>query len=54
MQFGPADEEVDQALRVDPNFVPALILKARLALFAHRPDIAKRCLIKAVIVDPCF
>jgi tetratricopeptide (TPR) repeat protein len=52
MQFGPADEEVDQALRVDPNFVPALILKARLALFAHRPDIAKRCLIKAVIVDP--
>jgi hypothetical protein len=25
MQFGPADEEVDQALRVDPNFVPALL-----------------------------
>ena len=52
MQFGPADEEVDLALRLDPNFVPALILKARLALFAHRPDIAKSCLIKAVIVDP--
>ena len=42
MQFGPADEEVDLALRLDSNFVPALILKARLALFAHRPDIAKR------------
>jgi tetratricopeptide (TPR) repeat protein len=52
MEFGPADQEVDLALRLDPNFVPALILKARLALFAHRPDIAKSCLIKAVIVDP--
>src|SRR6201999_1244157 len=52
LQFGPADQEVDSALHLDPNFVPALILKARLALFAHRPDIAKSCLIKAVIVDP--
>ena len=52
MQFGPADAEVDLALRADPNYVPALILKARLALFAHQPDIAKSCLIKAVIVDP--
>lgn len=52
MQFGPADEEVDSALLLDPNFVPALILKARLALFAHRPDIARNCLIKAVIDDP--
>ncbi len=52
MQFAPADEEVDQSLRIDPNFVPALVLKARLAMFAHRPDVAKSCLIKAVIVDP--
>jgi tetratricopeptide (TPR) repeat protein len=52
MQFSQADEQVDLALQVDPNFVPALILKARLALFAHRPDIAKRCLIKAVSVEP--
>ena len=52
MQFGPADEEIDLALRIDPNFVPALIFKARLALFAHRPDVAKSCLIKAVIIDP--
>ena len=52
MQFGPAEEEVELALRSNPNFVPALILKARLALFAHRPDIAKNCLIKAVILSP--
>ena len=52
MQFSQAQDEVDLALHVDPNFVPALILKARLALVAHRPDIAKSCLIKAVIVDP--
>jgi tetratricopeptide (TPR) repeat protein len=32
--------------------VPALVLKARLAQFAHRPDIAKSCLITAVTVDP--
>ena len=52
MQFAPASEEVEAALHLDPNFVPALILKGRLALFAHRPDIAKTCLIKAVIIDP--
>jgi tetratricopeptide (TPR) repeat protein len=52
MEFGQADTEVDLALRLDPNYVPALILKARLALFAHRPDVAKNCLIKAVITDP--
>jgi tetratricopeptide (TPR) repeat protein len=32
--------------------VPALVLKARLAAFAHRPDVAKRCLITAITVDP--
>lgn len=52
MQFSQADEQVDLALQVDPNFVPALILKARLAIFAHRPDVAKRCLIKAVAIEP--
>ncbi|MGC2402665.1 MAG: tetratricopeptide repeat protein [Acidobacteriaceae bacterium] len=52
MQFAAASEGVEAALHLDPNFVPALILKARLALFAHRPDIAKSCLIKAVIINP--
>jgi tetratricopeptide (TPR) repeat protein len=32
--------------------VPALVLKARLAAFAHRPDVAKSCLITAITVDP--
>jgi hypothetical protein len=52
MQFSQADEEVDLALKADPNFVSALILKSRLALFAHRPDIAKSCLIKAISIEP--
>lgn len=52
MQFAPASEEVEAALRLDPDFVPALILKARLALFAHQPNIARNCLIRAVILDP--
>lgn len=46
-----ADAEVDAALRLNPDFVPALLLKARLALFAHRSDVARRCLIRAVTVD---
>ncbi len=32
--------------------VPALVLKARLATFAHRPDVAKNCLITAITADP--
>jgi tetratricopeptide (TPR) repeat protein len=52
MEFNHADEEVDEALRLDANYVPALILKARLALFAHRPEVARSCLVKAVTVDP--
>jgi tetratricopeptide (TPR) repeat protein len=52
MHFDQAAQEVDSALHLDPYFVPALTLKARLALFAHRPDIAKSCLITAITVDP--
>ena len=36
----------------NPSLVPALVLKARLAAFAHRPDVAKSCLITAITVDP--
>jgi tetratricopeptide (TPR) repeat protein len=32
--------------------VPALVLKARLAAFAHRSDVEKRCLITAITADP--
>lgn len=50
--FSAAVSEVDAALDESPQLVPALILKARLATFAHRPDVAKSCLITAVTVDP--
>jgi tetratricopeptide (TPR) repeat protein len=32
--------------------VPALVLKARLATFAHRPDVARSCLITAITAEP--
>jgi tetratricopeptide (TPR) repeat protein len=51
-KFPEAVSEVNTALQQNPNMVPALVLKARLALFAHRPDVAKSCLIKAITDDP--
>src|ERR1700723_1506320 len=51
-KFPEAVSEVDAALHESPYMVPALVLKARLATFAHRPDVAKSCLITAITVDP--
>jgi tetratricopeptide (TPR) repeat protein len=51
-KFSAAVSEVDSALHENPNMVPALVLKARLATFAKRPDVAKSCLITAITVDP--
>src|ERR1035438_2499619 len=51
-KFPEAVSEVNKALHESPYMVPALVLKARLAQFAHRPDVAKSCLIMAVTVDP--
>jgi len=51
-KFSEAVSEVDAALHESPSMVPALVLKARLATFAHRPDVAKSCLITAITVDP--
>lgn len=51
-RFSDAESEVNAALHESPYMVPALVLKARLATFAHRPDIAKSCLITAITVDP--
>lgn len=51
-KFTEAVSEVDAALHESPYMVPALVLKARLATFAHRPDVAKSCLITAVTADP--
>lgn len=51
-KFSEAVSEVDSALHEKPYMVPALVLKARLATFANRPDVAKSCLITAITVDP--
>src|SRR5258708_9579494 len=51
-KFPEAVSEVNAALHESPNMVPALVLKARLAMFAHRPDVAKSCLITAITADP--
>jgi tetratricopeptide (TPR) repeat protein len=51
-KFPEAVSEVNTALHESPYMVPALVLKARLALFAHRPDVAKSCLITAITAEP--
>jgi tetratricopeptide (TPR) repeat protein len=51
-KFSEAASEVNAALHENPYMVSALVLKARLATFAHRPDVAKSCLITAITVDP--
>jgi tetratricopeptide (TPR) repeat protein len=51
-KFSEAVSEVNTALHESPNMIPALVLKARLAMFAHRPDVAKSCLITAITDDP--
>jgi tetratricopeptide (TPR) repeat protein len=51
-KFPEAVSEVNAALHESPYMVPALILKARLAVFAHRPEVAKSCLITAITADP--
>lgn len=53
-KFPEAVREVDIALHEDPYLVPALVLKARLATFAHRTDVARSCLITAITIDPKF
>lgn len=42
----------EEALRLDPKLVPALILKARLAMAAYRFDVAERCLEQALAIAP--
>lgn len=51
-KFSEAVGEVDAALHQNPYMVPALVLKARLATLAQRPDVAKSCLITAITADP--
>jgi tetratricopeptide (TPR) repeat protein len=42
----------DEALRLDPKLVPALTLKAKLAMAAYRLDVARQCLEQALALDP--
>jgi tetratricopeptide (TPR) repeat protein len=51
-KFSEAVSEDNAALHESPYMVPALVLKARLAQLAHRPDVAKSCLITAITADP--
>ena len=43
---------LEEALSADPNNVPALTLKAKIAISVNRPDIAGECLKRAVAADP--
>ena len=43
---------LEEALRADPNNVPALTLKAKIAISANRLDIAGESLERAVAADP--
>ena len=43
---------VEEALRLDPNLVPALTLRAKLAMAANRYDLARQSLERALAVDP--
>ncbi len=43
---------VDEALRLDPKLVPALTLKAKMAMAAYRLDVASRSLEQALAIAP--
>jgi len=43
---------VDEALKLDPKLVPALTLKAKLAMAANRYDVARESLERAIAADP--
>jgi tetratricopeptide (TPR) repeat protein len=51
-QFDAALSELDTALRADPELVPALTLKAKLAMAINRYDVARECLDRALAADP--
>lgn len=51
-QFPEAFAAVEEALRLDGKLVPALTLKAKLAMTANRFDMAREALERALAVDP--
>ena len=51
-KFPESLASVEEALRLDANLVPALTLKAKLAMAANRYDLARQSLQRAIAVDP--
>ena len=51
-KFPEALAATEEALRLDPKLIPALTLKAKLAMAAYRLDVARRCLEQALTIDP--
>jgi len=51
-KFPEALAAADEALRLDPKLVPALTLKAKLAMAGSRYDVARQCLERALEIDP--
>lgn len=51
-KFPEALAAVEEALRLDARLVPALTLKAKLAMAANRYDVARQSLERALAVDP--
>lgn len=51
-KFPEALAATEEALRLDPKLVPALTLKAKLAMAALRLDVARQCLEQALALDP--
>jgi tetratricopeptide (TPR) repeat protein len=51
-KFPEALAAADEALRLDPKLLPALTLKAKLAMAAYRLDVAERYLEEALALDP--
>jgi tetratricopeptide (TPR) repeat protein len=51
-QFAEASAELDAALALDPRLVPALTLKAKLAMAINKFDIARACLERAISIEP--
>src|SRR5215471_17499734 len=47
-----AETAVNESLRADPRYVPALTLKARLAMISGRLDVARETLRAAIAADP--
>jgi tetratricopeptide (TPR) repeat protein len=47
-----AEAAVEESLHLDPQYVPALVLKARLAMISGRMEVARRALQAAVAAGP--